>query len=66
MMYEERIKYFAPADYTEGSELDQLVKDIIDRTQVNEKLEQIHVDKKREYLKAAKEHEAKKAAETKI
>ena len=66
MMYEERIKYFAPADYTEGSELDQLVKDIIDRTQVNEKLEQIHVDKKREYLKAAREHEAKKAAETKI
>lgn len=39
MIKEKRIKYFAPADYTEGSELDSLVKMIIDRTYANEKLE---------------------------
>ena len=32
MMHDKRIKYFAPADYSEGSELDALVKAIIDRT----------------------------------
>ena len=31
MMRENRIKYFAPADYSEESELDALVKNIIDR-----------------------------------
>ena len=50
MMQEDRIKYFAPADYTEGSELDQLVKVIIDRTQANEKLHKIHRQMKNEYL----------------
>lgn len=39
MIQDKRIKYFAPADYTEGSELDLLVKTIIERTNVNEKLE---------------------------
>lgn len=42
MMKDKRIKYFAPADYTEGSELDTLVKTIIERTAVNEKLERKH------------------------
>jgi 2-hydroxy-3-keto-5-methylthiopentenyl-1-phosphate phosphatase len=42
MLAENRIKYFAAADYTEGSEIDNLVKMIIDRTAVNEKLEEIH------------------------
>jgi hypothetical protein len=50
MMQEDRIRYFAPADYTEGSELDQLVKVIIDRTQANEKLHKIHRQMKNEYL----------------
>jgi 2-hydroxy-3-keto-5-methylthiopentenyl-1-phosphate phosphatase len=48
MMDENRIKYFAPADYNDGSELDALVKKIIDRTAVNEELEEIHYRNKRE------------------
>lgn len=39
MMRENRIKYFVGADYTQDSELDLLVKDIINRTVFNEKLE---------------------------
>ncbi|WP_034475289.1 HAD family hydrolase [Butyrivibrio proteoclasticus] len=54
MMQEDRIRFFAPADYTEGSELDCLVKAIIDRTQANEKLHDIHNKMKREYLEAEK------------
>ncbi len=42
MMDDNRIKYYAPSDYREGSELDELVKCIIDRTVANEKLEGIH------------------------
>ena len=41
MMHDKRIKYFAAADYSEGRELDTLVKAIIDRTAYNEKLETI-------------------------
>lgn len=48
MITDNRIKYFAPADYSEGSELDQLVKSIIDRTAANEKLESIHFSNKEE------------------
>lgn len=39
---EDYIKYFAAADYSEGRELDTLVKAIIDRTAYNEKLETMH------------------------
>lgn len=42
MMRDNRIKYFAPADYSEGTELDLLVKAIIDRTVANEKLESVY------------------------
>lgn len=42
MMQEGRIKYFAPADYREGTELDTLVKAIIDKTVTAEVLENIH------------------------
>lgn len=42
MMKENRIKYFAPADYSEGTDIDILLKAIIDRTVVNEHLEEIH------------------------
>lgn len=49
MMHDKRIKYFAPADYSEGSELDALVKAIIDRTYYNELLEEIHFKNKKEY-----------------
>ncbi len=48
MMSENRIKYFAPADYQDGSELDSLLKCIIDRTATNEKLENIHYRNKAE------------------
>lgn len=39
MIRNHRIKYFVPADYSEGTELDQLVKNIIDKTATYEKLE---------------------------
>ncbi|EDO57612.1 HAD family hydrolase [Clostridium sp. L2-50] len=44
MLDENRIKYFAPADYEEDSTLERLVKKIIDRTISNEILEEIHFD----------------------
>lgn len=50
MMSDERIKYFAPADYTPDSELDNLVKAIIDRTASNERLMSIHYQNKNELL----------------
>ncbi|MCD7747085.1 MAG: haloacid dehalogenase-like hydrolase [Firmicutes bacterium] len=44
MLEENRIKYYAPADYTENSILEDLVKKIIDRTLANEMLESIHFE----------------------
>ena len=44
MIQDNRIKHFAPADYSEGSELDQLVKAIIDKTATYEKLESNYFD----------------------
>lgn len=52
MMREGRIKYFMPADYSENSKLDCLVKSIIDRTIANEKLETISIDCKNECQEA--------------
>lgn len=51
MMHDNRIKYFAAANYSEGSELDNLVKAIIDRTYSNEILENIHYQNKKEFEK---------------
>ena len=48
MMRDGRIRYFAPADYRENTELDLLVKVIIDRTAANEALETLHYACKRE------------------
>lgn len=48
MLRDNRIKFFASADYTDGSELDKLVKAIIDRTAFNEILESIHFECKKE------------------
>jgi 2-hydroxy-3-keto-5-methylthiopentenyl-1-phosphate phosphatase len=42
MMRENRIRYFVPADYTENSPMDLLVKDIIDKTAAFEKRENKH------------------------
>lgn len=44
MLDENRIKYFAPADYTEDGKLEILVKQIIDRTVSNEILEKAHFE----------------------
>jgi hypothetical protein len=52
MIKDNRIKYFAPADYSEDSELDRLVKIIVDRTAANEILENIYYDSKKEAMKA--------------
>lgn len=54
MMRDNRIKFFAPADYSEGTELDRLVKVIIDRTATNEQLESIYYQHKREVSEAEK------------
>lgn len=53
MMRENRIKYFATADYSDGSELDTLVKTIIDRTAYNEALESVYYKCKQEYQMVA-------------
>ena len=55
MMREGRIKYYAPADYSEGTRLDELVKAIIDRTATNEKLEEIYYQCKKEQIEADKQ-----------
>ncbi len=43
LMKNSRIRYFAPADYSEGSELDLLLKAVIDKTATYEALEEKHV-----------------------
>lgn len=50
MIEENRIKYFTEADYTEGSELEKLLKHIIDRTAANEVLERKNVECIKEML----------------
>ena len=40
LLQNQRISYYAPADYREGGELDLMLKDIIVRTAANEKVEQ--------------------------
>ncbi len=44
MLHDDRIKYFAPADYTENGQLESLVKMIIDKTAANELIEAVHYD----------------------
>ena len=56
MMRERRIKYYAPADYSEGKELDVLLKSIIDRTAANEELESKHYICKSETADFDKRH----------
>ena len=57
MMRDNRIKFYAPADYSEGTELDKLVKAIIDRTASNEALESVHYRNKKEYMEADKKRD---------
>lgn len=44
MMRDNRIRYFAPADYRKGQQLEQLIQTIIDKTAAYEKLEALHID----------------------
>ena len=63
MLDENRIKYFVPADYTEGSKLEQLIHQIIDRTITNEILEDYHfgcVSEKIDETKGQSEEELRK------
>lgn len=48
MMRANRIKFFTPADYSENTELDRLVKAIILKTAENERLENIYYEYKNE------------------
>ncbi len=50
MMREGRIKYFAAANYSENSELDSIVKAIIDRTITNHIVENLHFRCKKETI----------------
>lgn len=52
MMRDGRVRYYAPADYSEGTELDTLVKAILRRTAANEELESLHYIYKRECAEA--------------
>ena len=54
MIRDNRIKYFAPANYTENEELDLLVKSIIDSAAVNEKLENAYYKYRSEAAEADK------------
>ena len=57
MFDENRIKYFAPVDYTEGLKLEQLVYQIIDMIITNEILEDVHFDCIAEKLRGQNEEE---------
>ena len=63
MMKDKRIKYYVPADYSEGTEMDTLIKQIIVKTAANEKLEEAYYEYKKETCEAEKrsnEEEAQK------
>ena len=53
MMQDKRIRYFAPADYSSGSQLDSLLKAIIDKTAAYDTLEKVHVENLLETRRAA-------------
>ena len=64
MLRENRIKYFAPADYREDTQLDWLVKNIIQRTAANERLEAYHYTLKNEVDNFAQNEQNRPAPET--
>ena len=59
LITENRIRYFAPADYTAGAELDQLIRMILDKTAAQEKLESKHCENMRDcrYVRENRNHE---------
>ena len=58
MTRDNRIRYYAPADYSEGSELDSLVKAIIIKTAAYETLQEKHISNVKETRKAEREARA--------
>ena len=64
MMRDGRIKYYAPADYSEGTELDILVKSIIDKTASHDILDKIHFQHKKEYLEDDMRNDAEEKRKT--
>lgn len=64
MMREGRIKYYVPADYSEGTELDRLVKAIIDKTASEEILENVYYRCKNETAESDKRNSEAKQRKT--
>lgn len=50
MIRDERIRYYVPADYTKGSEMDTLMHQIIDKTAAYEVLEGKHLRDRKEAI----------------
>ena len=50
MIRDERIRYYVPADYTKGSEMDILMHRIIDKTAAYEVLEEKHLRDRKEAM----------------
>ena len=48
MVHDGRIRYFAPADYSEGSRLEELVEAMIDKAAVSERLDKLYFENKQE------------------
>lgn len=66
MMRDGRIGYFAPADYREGSELDTLVKTIVDRTAANERLVDISFRCREETARADMDGDSEKRRQSEL
>ena len=64
MMRDGRVRYYAPADYSEGTELDTLVKAILRRTAANEELESLYYIYKRECAEADRRSSAEERRKT--
>jgi 2-hydroxy-3-keto-5-methylthiopentenyl-1-phosphate phosphatase len=64
MMRDGRVRYYAPADYNEGTELDRLVKAILRRTAANEDLESLHYLYKGECAEADRKSSAEERRKT--
>ena len=63
MIKDHRIKFFEPADYSNGSGIDKLVKQIIQKTAENEALENIYYEREKEafeYYKSQTDEEKEK------
>ena len=51
MIHDNRISYYAPADYTENSDLDDLLKSVINVVAARTKLDRIHIAGVKQALK---------------